>query len=155
MVNDSYTNPLDYFGPFDRWNVLQCRVKLPLPIDVGMMSSILPTVLHRAYCTTVGGVQGCCKLGHVCNQILDQCTANGQKKCPNDNFCCGEHSPKPLPSFPSSPMLTRPKSTQAAGATCYRDVDNYPRCTSRGTSTMPSGISVTLALTFLLSLLRP
>ena len=75
-----------------RWNVLWRRVRLPLPIGVCMMSSMLPTAPHRAYCTTVGGVQGCCKLGHICNRILEECTIGGQQRCPNENFCCGEHA---------------------------------------------------------------
>ena len=62
------------------------------PIDLGTITSILSTALHRTYCTTIGGVQGCCMLGHICNQVTNQCTVAGQQKCPNENFCCGEHA---------------------------------------------------------------
>jgi len=75
------------------------------------------------YCTTIGGVQGCCKLGHICNQITDQCTVTGQQRCPNDNFCC------------------------PAGDTCYRDANNNPRCSSVALSSSSSVSLSTLTST--------
>ena len=65
---------------------------IPLMDDTGMMSSMFPTVSNRTYCTTVGGVQGCCKLNHICNQLSNECTVAGQVRCPNENYCCGMHA---------------------------------------------------------------
>ena len=111
-----------------------------LSIDVGMISSILSTVPHRTYCTIVGGVQGCCRLGHICNQVTNECTVAGQQRCPNENFCCGEHPLK-------SPFLINAdgalNQTQATGDTCSRDANNNPRCSSGGTPTLPTPTSQT------------
>ena len=67
-------------------------------VDIGTIQfSILP---HRTYCTTIGGVQGCCKVGHICNQLANECTIEGQQRCPNENFCCGESTLKSLSHVP-------------------------------------------------------
>lgn len=58
-----------------------------LTTSAGMTS----LTMNRTYCTTVGGVQGCCKLGHVCNLVTNQCTVADQQRCPNENFCCRKH----------------------------------------------------------------
>ncbi|KAF9783293.1 hypothetical protein BJ322DRAFT_144354 [Thelephora terrestris] len=61
------------------------------------------------YCTTVGGVQGCCLLGHICSQITSQCTVASQQRCPNDNFCCRKHTiTSSLPPSHSNDALNRP-----------------------------------------------
>lgn len=75
------------------------------------------TVTHRTYCTTVGSVQGCCRVGHICNTLVNECTVQVQQRCPNENFCC------------------------PAGDTCYRDANNSPRCSSNNLSAS-SNISI-------------
>jgi len=39
-------------------------------VNIGMISL---TFLHRAYRMTVGGMQRCCRAGHVCNKIANKC----------------------------------------------------------------------------------
>lgn len=68
----------------------------------GIVYSMIPIVSNSTYCTAIGGVQGCCKIGHICSQIANQCTVVGQVRCPNDNFCCGKHALKSPLSFPST-----------------------------------------------------
>jgi len=107
-------------------------------VDIGMIqSSILP---HRTYCTVIGGVQGCCKVDHVCNQLANECTIEGQQRCPGENFCCGEHSLKsPLRLHPS-PLTSN--QIQAAGDRCFRDADGHPKCSSTNISVPSSSSSI-------------
>ena len=134
---------------YSRWDMLRRGVWLPHLFDVGVRTSLtLPTVLPRAYCTTVGGVEGCCKVGHTCTRLLDECAGEGQQRCPDENFCCGERAFKFSLPFPHNAdgALTQ---TQAAGETCYRDADGSPRCSSSSSKLVSGGISVVPALFFL------